>query len=313
MVDLTKLSDNQIQQLIQEQQELTKDMSKDPKEIALKQLSVSETMSKTLEQIQQQNIFKFDESQRKTLLETNKGLTMYGKDPTTGKQHDASGNFIFAKEYKELFDKMTQEGKTVIDLSLDAYEKIVEIDKKYIETITNGYTTMVNGLSTLLTKLVNVVSTGTTSVPTIQTNDFFLPSDSKTMITSDFGGMTKKIIPNNDDTLLGMPKESMESLFKYDNFGGEVSTMVPKEKNFDKNVQTLTQYVEQKIVTENTSNVKLGVDPINVNVKLEGTGLSKDEISKLINQNDINDAVVEKLRDLMDPTKLMNSIPKLKI
>jgi hypothetical protein len=133
------------------------------------------------------------------------------------------------------------------------------------------------------------------------------------MITADFGGMIKKIVPNNDDTLLGMPKESMGSLFKYANLGGEVSTMIPKEKNFDKNVQTLSQYVEQKIVTENTSNVKLGIDPISVNVKLEGTGLNRDELSKLVDTNEISNAVIERLRGIFDETKLINSIPQLKV
>ena len=89
--------------------------------------------------------------------------------------------------------------------------------------------------------------------------------------------------------------------------------MIPKEKNFDKNVQTLSQYVEQKIVTENTSNVKLGIDPISVNVKLEGTGLNRDELTKLVDTNEISNAVIERLRGIFDETKLINSIPQLKL
>jgi hypothetical protein len=302
MVDVSKLTSQQIADLKAYQLEA----KKEPIDIAKEQLSVQDKMAKTLEEIKNAGIFG-------TKLETGMQIPSTIDDKLIGKAQSFSNT---------------------LQTNFEAYK----IGEAVVATYTNTFTKLSNTITYVESQIANMMldmktRMGNTAISELDTdndgipdytdpdddndpltpNDFFLPSDSNTMITADFGGMIKKIVPNNDDTLLGMPKESMESLFKYANLGGEVSTMVPKEKNFEKNVQTLSQYVEQKIVTENTSNVKLGVEPISVNVKLEGTGLNKDDINKLVNQNDINNAVIERLRGIFDETKLINSIPQLKV
>jgi hypothetical protein len=266
-------------------------------------------MAKTLEEIKNAGIFGVGKE---------KGMEI----PTILNDKMINAAQIFSDT---LVSKMSTSSPNIGDSIISAYNATVTTLSNVIVNTTNNIGDMIDDLITASNKIAKATVTDSDgdgipndTDPDDDNNpstpdDFFLPSDSRTMITADFGGMVKKIIPNNDDTLLGMPKESMESLFKYANLGGEVSTMVPKEKNFEKNVQTLSQYVEQKIVTENTSNVKLGVEPISVNVKLEGTGLNKDEISKLVDTNEINNAVIERLRGIFDETKLINSIPQLKL
>ena len=314
--DVTSLTTDEIKKL----KDYQKEADKDPKEIAVDQLSVQKKMSNTLDEIKQQNIFQFSQGNISALLESTKKLTMYEgfkKDDKTTPQDESA--ITLTKEFESLFTKIKDNSNDIITPSLEAYKNIVDVNTTFITTITAGYTAMVSATVTLLKALPAVAGKKKNNDGITEDRDnnpetpedFILPSGSNTMITADFGGMLKKIVPNNDDTLLGMPKESMDSLFKYANFGGEMNTMVPKEKSFDKNIQTLSQYVEQKIVTENTSNVKLGVEPISVNVKIEGTGLNKDDINKLVNQDDINTAVIEKLRSIFDETKLINAIPQL--
>ncbi len=306
MLDLANLTDTQVTNLIAEQKKFRDEMGKDPKEIALQQLSVQDKMAKTLEEIKNAGIF-------------GTGLKKGMEIPSTIDDKLIDKAQSFSNTLQTSFDTYNV-GEAVVSTYTNTLNKLSS-------TITYIESQIANMIVTMTTKMGNTAESGLDTdndgIPDYTDpdadgnpstpNDFFLPSDSRTMITADFGGMIKKIVPNNDDTLLGMPKESMESLFKYANLGGEVSTMVPKEKNFEKNVQTLSQYVEQKIVTENTSNVKLGVEPISVNVKLEGTGLNKDEISKLVDTNEINNAVIERLRGIFDETKLINSIPQLKL
>lgn len=303
MVDVANLTSQQITDL----KAFQKEANRTPEEVAKQQLSTQDKMAKTLEEIKNAGIFGVGKE---------KGMEI----PTilNDKMVSAAQNFS-----DTLVSKMSTSSPNIGDSIISAYNATVTTLSNVIVNTTNNIGDMIDDLITASNKIAKASVTDNDGDgvkndvdsqpddPNVQ--DFFLPSDSNTMITADFGGMIKKIVPNNDDTLLGMPKESMESLFKYANLGGEVSTMVPKEKNFEKNVQTLSQYVEQKIVTENTSNVKLGVEPISVNVKLEGTGLNKDDINKLVNQNDINDAVIERLRGIFDETKLINSIPQLKV
>jgi hypothetical protein len=303
MVDVANLTSQQITDL----KAFQKEANRTPEEVAKQQLSTQDKMAKTLEEIKNAGIFGVGKE---------KGMEI----PTilNDKMVSAAQNFS-----DTLVSKMSTSSPNIGDSIISAYNATVTTLSNVIVNTTNNIGDMIDDLITASNKIAKASVTDSDGDgvkndvdsqpddPNVQ--DFFLPSDSNTMITADFGGMIKKIVPNNDDTLLGMPKESMESLFKYANLGGEVSTMVPKEKNFEKNVQTLSQYVEQKIVTENTSNVKLGVEPISVNVKLEGTGLNKDDINKLVNQNDINDAVIERLRGIFDETKLINSIPQLKV
>jgi hypothetical protein len=303
MVDVANLTSQQITDL----KAFQKEANRTPEEVAKQQLSTQDKMAKTLEEIKNAGIFGVGKE---------KGMEI----PTilNDKMVSAAQNFS-----DTLVSKMSTASPNIGDSIISAYNATVTTLSNVIVNTTNNIGDMIDDLITASNKIAKAsvsdsdgdgVKNDVDSKPDDpNVQDFFLPSDSNTMITADFGGMIKKIVPNNDDTLLGMPKESMESLFKYANLGGEVSTMVPKEKNFEKNVQTLSQYVEQKIVTENTSNVKLGVEPISVNVKLEGTGLNKDDINKLVNQNDINDAVIERLRGIFDETKLINSIPQLKV
>jgi hypothetical protein len=303
MVDVANLTSQQITDL----KAFQKEANRTPEEVAKQQLSTQDKMAKTLEEIKNAGIFGVGKE---------KGMEI----PTilNDKMVSAAQNFS-----DTLVSKMSTASPNIGDSIISAYNATVTTLSNVIVNTTNNIGDMIDDLITASNKIAKAsvsdsdgdgVKNDVDSKPDDpNVQDFFLPSDSNTMITADFGGMIKKIVPNNDDTLLGMPKESMESLFKYSNLGGEVSTMVPKEKNFEKNVQTLSQYVEQKIVTENTSNVKLGVEPISVNVKLEGTGLNKDDINKLVNQNDINDAVIERLRGIFDETKLINSIPQLKV
>jgi len=299
MVDVAKLTNQQIAELKAYQIEA----NKTPEVVAKEQLTVQESMDKTLIAIKNAGVFSTGKE---------KGMEI----PKTIETQLVTTAENFAKTLQGEMTKVAI-GDTVVN----AYTSTVDTLTKVIEHTTQQIGNMVDDFKDLLKKsstktTIKYNDDGTTidndndpSTP----DDFILPSGSNTMITADFGGMIKKIVPNNDDTLLGMPKESMGSLFKYANLGGEASTMIPKEKNFDKNVQTLSQYVEQKIVTENTSNVKLGIDPISVNVKLEGTGLNRDELSKLVDTNEISNAVIERLRGIFDETKLINSIPQLKV
>ena len=302
MVDVSKLTSQQIADLKAYQVEA----NKQPIDIAKEQLTVQDKMAKTLEEIKNAGIFG-------TKLETGMKIPSTIDDDLIKKAQSFSNtlqtNFEAYKigeavvaSYTNTLSKLSS---SITYIESQMANMMIDMKTRMSNTAESGLDTDNDGIP----DYTDPDADGNPDTP----NDFFLPSDSKTMITADFGGMIKKIVPNNDDTLLGMPKESMESLFKYANFGGEVSTMVPKEKNFEKNVQTLSQYVEQKIVTENTSNVKLGVEPISVNVKLEGTGLNKDEISKLVDTNEINNAVIERLRGIFDETKLINSIPQLKV
>jgi hypothetical protein len=305
MVDVANLTSQQITDL----KAFQKEANRTPEEVAKQQLSTQDKMAKTLEEIKNAGIFGVGKE---------KGMEI----PTILNDKMINAAQIFSDT---LVSKMSTSSPNIGDSIISAYNATVTTLSNVIVNTTNNIGDMIDDLITASNKIAKATVTDSDgdgipndTDPDDDNNpstpdDFFLPSDSRTMITADFGGMVKKIIPNNDDTLLGMPKESMESLFKYANLGGEVSTMVPKEKNFEKNVQTLSQYVEQKIVTENTSNVKLGVEPISVNVKLEGTGLNKDEISKLVDTNEINNAVIERLRGIFDETKLINSIPQLKL
>lgn len=298
MLDVSNLTNTNIAELRKFQDEA----NKAPIDVAKDQLSVQKLMVLRLEEIKNAGIFG-------TGVET--GLKIPASIET--KLIGVANTFANTLETKI-------KGSTLPATIIESYDKSLTALNKVITDQTNKINNLVktaeNRIKTLSQdgKDIKYNNNGITEDKDNDPNtpdDFILPSGSNTMITADFGGMLKKIVPNNDDTLLGMPKESMDSLFKYANFGGEMSTMVPKEKSFDKNIQTLSQYVEQKIVTENTSNVKLGVEPISVNVKIEGTGLNKDDINKLVNQDDINTAVIEKLRSIFDETKLINAIPQL--
>ena len=303
MVDVSKLTSQQIADLKAYQIEA----NKTPEVVAKEQLTVQENMAKTLSEIKNAGIFATGKE---------KGMEI----PKTIEENLVTTAEDFAKK---LQDKMTD--VKIGDAVVNAYTTTVETLTKVIEKTTQEIGNMVDDLRKVLEKSAKTEIEATSKKLNTDgitedkdnnpatPNDFILPSGSNTMITADFGGMLKKIVPNNNYALLGMPKESMDSLFKYANLGGEASTMIPKEKNFDKNVQTLSQYVEQKIVTENTSNVKLGIDPISVNVKLEGTGLNRDELTKLVDTNEISNAVIERLRGIFDETKLINSIPQLKL
>ena len=314
MLDFSQLSTAQVTNLIKEQTGLTKEMAQDPKKIAIDTKEIANQQLTVLQKVDA------------TLLGIkNAGIFSTGKEKGMEIPKTIEENLVIKAEKfaKELQDKMTD--AKIGDAVVKAYTTTVETLTKVIEKTTQEIGDMVDDLRDALKKSAKTEIEATSKKLNTDgitedkdnnpatPNDFILPSGSNTMITADFGGMLKKIVPNNNDTLLGMPKESMDSLFKYANLGGEASTMIPKEKNFDKNVQTLSQYVEQKIVTENTSNVKLGIDPISVNVKLEGTGLNRDELTKLVDTNEISNAVIERLRGIFDETKLINSIPQLKL
>ena len=298
MLDVSNLTNTNIAELRKFQDEA----NKAPIDVAKDQLSVQKLMVLRLEEIKNAGIFG-------TGVET--GLKIPASIET--KLIGVANTFANTLETKI-------KGSTLPATIIESYDKSLTALNKVITDQTNKINNLVKRAEIRIKDLsekgkdIKYNNDGITEDKDNDPNtpdDFILPSGSNTMITADFGGMLKKIVPNNDDTLLGMPKESMDSLFKYANFGGEMNTMVPKEKSFDKNIQTLSQYVEQKIVTENTSNVKLGVEPISVNVKIEGTGLNKDDINKLVNQDDINTAVIEKLRSIFDETKLINAIPQL--
>lgn len=298
MLDVSNLTNTNIAELRKFQDEA----NKAPIDVAKDQLSVQKLMVLRLEEIKNAGIFG-------TGVET--GLKIPASIET--KLIGVANTFANTLETKI-------KGSTLPATIIESYDKSLTALNKVITDQTNKINNLVKRAEIRIKDLsekgkdIKYNNNGITEDKDNDPNtpdDFILPSGSNTMITADFGGMLKKIVPNNDDTLLGMPKESMDSLFKYANFGGEMNTMVPKEKSFDKNIQTLSQYVEQKIVTENTSNVKLGVEPISVNVKIEGTGLNKDDINKLVNQDDINTAVIEKLRSIFDETKLINAIPQL--
>jgi hypothetical protein len=298
MLDVSNLTNTNIAELRKFQDEA----NKAPIDVAKDQLSVQKLMVLRLEEIKNAGIFG-------TGVET--GLKIPASIET--KLIGVANTFANTLETKI-------KGSTLPATIIESYDKSLTALNKVITDQTNKINNLVKRAEIRIKDLsekgkdIKYNNNGITEDKDNDPNtpdDFILPSGSNTMITADFGGMIKKIVPNNNDTLLGMPKESMDSLFKYANFGGEMNTMVPKEKSFDKNIQTLSQYVEQKIVTENTSNVKLGVEPISVNVKIEGTGLNKDDINKLVNQDDINTAVIEKLRSIFDETKLINAIPQL--
>jgi len=294
-----------------------KDAEKKPEDIAREQLSVQDKMAKTLEEIKNAGIFGVGQQ---------KGLQIPEK----------------------IDDKLIGVAKTfgqTLETNVNTYGVGNTIVQTYTNTLTTLNTVITNSTSNMTTLIADMerrmkktasetadgdgdgfVGTADSDDADPSVHDFFLPPGTNRMVSTGFGDMIN-FKPDNRDALLGAPEEDINNMIKFANLGEKFSNVIlenknlgetminaiPKEKSFEKNTETLTQYVEQKIVNENNTNVKLGVEPISVSVKLDGTNISKEDISKLIDTNEINNAVVERLRDIFDETKLINSIPRLKI
>lgn len=294
MVDISKLTASDMQEL---KNELVTN-SKSTEEIAKDQLSVLQKQAITLTEIKNAGIFGTGPDKGKDIVSSAEKLT----DPA---------------EYTNLIAKI-QDEMSKFDYD-DVYDAITNSMKNTITKLTSTVNKMVGAINNFVTVISNKTFTGDTeNKNTNQIEDFLIPSESDTMITTNFGGLIKQMFPDKGDSILGMPENDMDELFYMANLGYESINNkklfpIPNEQNLDyENNLKLSEYVvEQKIISENKqeSNINIGgKSELDINIKSD---IPVDLLSKIIDNEELKEKIMTTINERLSKEyteKLINPI-----
>ena len=283
MIKASELNASKIDELRKKQEKVEEE--KDPLVIAGKQLTAQEKMAITLEEMKNSVIFRTGYQERQKVVKETEDVTMYGNLKTS-----------YEKVQKEFDDNMT-----TIQTTLTAgYESASTLIQKTVDGFTNRFTEMVNNMTKIVNKTINFTSeTG---------DDVYIPAGTNKTISTGFGNL---INLNKGDASLNIPQEDMDNLLNYANFGDKMSKMVPNTKIPESKVGTLTNYIEQKIVTETTSKQEVNVGgSADINIKID-SNIPQNMLDKIIDNPELKRTIMSQINERLSKSfkeKLINPL-----
>lgn len=285
MIKASELNASKIDELRKKQEKVEEE--KDPLVIAGKQLTAQEKMAITLEEMKNSVIFRTGYQERQNVIKQTEDVTMYGN---------------LKKSYAEVqkvFDKADNMVK--IQETLNAgYETASKLIQKTVDGFTTRFTEMVNNMTKIVNKTINFTSESG--------DDVYIPAGTNKTISTGFGDL---INLNKGDASLNIPQEDMETLFNYANLGDKMSKMVPNSKMTESKVGTLTNYIEQKIVTETTSKQEVNVGgSADINIKID-SNIPQNMLDKIIDNPELKRTIMSQINERLSKSfkeKLINPL-----
>jgi hypothetical protein len=283
MIKASELNASKIDELRKKQEKVEEE--KDPLVIAGKQLTAQEKMAITLEEMKNSVIFRTGYQERQKVVKETEDVTMYGNLKTS-----------YEKVQKEFDDNMT-----TIQTTLTAgYESASTLIQKTVDGFTNRFTEMVNNMTKIVNKTINFTSESG--------DDVYIPAGTNKTISTGFGNL---INLNKGDASLNIPQEDMDNLLNYANFGDKMSKMVPNTKIPESKVGTLTNYIEQKIVTETTSKQEVNVGgSADINIKID-SNIPQNMLDKIIDNPELKRTIMSQINERLSKSfkeKLINPL-----
>jgi hypothetical protein len=164
-------------------------------------------------------------------------------------------------------------------------------------------------IQNMITAMSNTNFTPTPSAPTpTEAYDIYIPAGTNKTISTGFGDL---INLNKGDASLNIPQEDMETLFNYANLGDKMSKMVPNSKMTESKVGTLTNYIEQKIVTETTSKQEVNVGgSADINIKID-SNIPQNMLDKIIDNPELKRTIMSQINERLSKSfkeKLINPL-----
>ena len=289
MIDASTIGTKELAKLREKQEEVAK--LSDPKAVAMiaqQQLSVQDKMAKSLEEIKNAGIF---------------GVGLDKGKKITG----AIGTMAEDPAIKILTDKVqetiTQTGG-LADKAIEKYTDTIDVFNTTMTNLNNAIITNIQTIKNALTQLpLGPPSTGTT--PTTGFDVFIPPTEGKTIST----GLGQMIKLSPLDASLNIPMEDMSNLFDYANLGNKMSKIKPSEINIGKEVETLSQYVEQKVTVEKVNQLNVA-GSTDVNLKIE-SNIPNDLLIKIIDTPELKNTIMATVNERLSKgysEKLINAI-----
>jgi len=285
MIKASELNASKIDELRKKQEKVEEE--KDPLVIAGKQLTAQEKMAITLEEMKNSVIFRTGYQERQNVIKQTEDVTMYGNLKTS------------YAEVQKVFDKADNMVKIQETLTA-GYESASTLIQKTVDGFTTRFTEMVNNMTKLVNKTINFTSENG--------DDVYIPAGTNKTISTGFGNL---INLNKGDASLNIPQEDMDNLLNYANFGDKMSKMVPNTKIPESKVGTLTNYIEQKIVTETTSKQEVNVGgSADINIKID-SNIPQNMLDKIIDNPELKRTIMSQINERLSKSfkeKLINPL-----
>jgi hypothetical protein len=293
MIEASKLTSAKIEEMKKAQ--AVAEADKDPLVIARNQLTVQEKMELSLEKIRTAGALGID---------YNKGKKLY----------ENLENMADSEKVGQLQEKiMDGFQKNIQDVLVNYYGKAL---KEYEKNMTKLIKLTDKAITDLQTALA-VFSKGSSETPPedagrkgteIPGDDVYIPAGTNKTISTGFGNL---INLNKGDASLNIPQEDMDRLLSYANLGDKMSKMVPNSKMTESKVGTLTNYIEQKIVTETTSKQEVNVGgSADINIKID-SNIPQNMLDKIIDNPELKRTIMSQINERLSKSfkeKLINPL-----
>jgi hypothetical protein len=277
-----------LEKLRQEQKEVkAMDDPKYMKQVAKDQLTVQEKMALSLEQIRNAGIFGFK-----------------------GKEGDLTGKLEGMTTAAQMEQLKTNLKEGIRDtLSPQIVDLYATQATNFTDYVTQQMGKITATIQNMITAMSNTNFTPTPSAPTpTEAYDIYIPAGTNKTISTGFGDL---INLNKGDASLNIPQEDMETLFNYANLGDKMSKMVPNSKMTESKVGTLTNYIEQKIVTETTSKQEVNVGgSADINIKID-SNIPQNMLDKIIDNPELKRTIMSQINERLSKSfkeKLINPL-----
>lgn len=283
MIEASKIGTAEIAKLREKQEEVAKE--NDPLKIAQKQLSVQDDMAKSLEEIKNAGIFGVGKGRG---AQITGAIDQMAQDPALKKLSD------------DLQVKIAAQGG-IADKAIETYTGAITKAHDAMNVLTNSIIDTSNKIITAIKTLETTAKPGQTN-PNIGFDVFIPPTEGKTIST----GLGEMIKLSPLDASLNIPMEDMTNLFDYANLGSKMSQIKPNEISVGKEVETLSQYVEQKVIMENVSSINLG-GSTDINLKIE-SNIPNDLLTKIIDTPELKNTIMATVNERLSKSYFEKSI-----
>ena len=280
IVQASKLTVDQITELKNQAKKVEEESTKDPLTVAKDQLSVLENMDKSLERLKMAGVKGTDFDKGNELVKTIEKLAT-----PTGMEG--------------LQKKIEGEIGSVTTAGTGLYEGALTALNTTVTTLTSNVEEFVTTLSNAIDAInLNAGTTPptTSNIPVQGENDVYLPAGNSKYISSGFGDLIKL---NNMDASLNIPEDDMKNLFDYANLGEKILKTGPPMLNYNQKTKVISDYVEQKIITESISKKEVtvgGETSVKINID---SNLPDNVLSKLIDNPELKSKVMDIITERM--------------
>ena len=242
-----KLTSDAIKELKLATEKVSTEATKTPLEVAKDQLSVLDNMDNTLQRIAMSGAFGMSIN-KDTGKDTGGGMELAN---TIGKYAKESGVETLINSVK---GEMSSFNTTLIDF----YGSGLTLVSGMLATLNTNIATYITETKNAMDFAMSVIATRTpdTSAPTTTGYDVYLPPGSSKYVSTGFGELIKL---DKMDASLNLPESDMKNLFDYANLGEKMAKTKPFQLTNPEKMNTINEYVEQKIITESISKKEVTV------------------------------------------------------